>query len=85
MTNDQIQETVLRILREIAPEADPALIEPDVDVREQLDIDSMDFLNFVIGVHHELQVEIPEADYPQLVTLDGLVRYLGARLPVAQA
>jgi acyl carrier protein len=82
MSNDQIKETVLRVLREIAPEADPEHIAPDVDLREQLDIDSMDFLNFVIGVHEELQVEIPEADYPQLVTLDGLVEYLAPRVPV---
>lgn len=85
MTNDEIRETVVRILQEIAPEADPEQIEPNVDLRDQLDIDSMDFLNFVIGVHEELHVEIPEGDYPQLVTLDGLVEYVQQRLPVAAA
>ena len=82
MTPDEIRETLLRVLGDIAPEADPATIKTDVDLRDQLDIDSMDFLNFVIGIDEELHVEIPESDYPQLVTLDGFVGYLSARLPV---
>jgi acyl carrier protein len=76
MTNDQIRTVVLRVLGGIAPEADLSRIKPDVPLRDQLDVDSMDFLNFVIGLHKELSVEIPEADYPQLVTLNGLVAYL---------
>ena len=80
MTSDEIKANVLHVLCEIAPEADPATIRPDVELRDQLDIDSMDFLNFVIGVHEALQVEIPEADYPQLVTLDGIVAYVSGRL-----
>ena len=82
MTPDEIKEILLRVLGEIAPEVDPAAIRTDVDLRDQLDIDSMDFLNFVIGIDEELHVEIPEGDYPQLVTLDGFVEYLSARLPV---
>jgi acyl carrier protein len=82
MTPDEIRDTLLRVLCEIAPEADPATIAGNIDLRDQLDIDSMDFLNFVIGINEELSVEIPEADYPQLVTLDGFVDYLSARLPV---
>ena len=80
MTTDEIRDTVLRMLGEIAPEADLAAIEPDVDFRDQLDLDSMDFLNFVIAVDQELHVEIAEADYPRLSTLDGFVAYLGERL-----
>ena len=77
MTSDaEIRSAVLRVLGEIAPEADLARIEPDVSFRDQLDIDSMDFLNFVIALHEELGVEIPEADYPKLATLDGCVAYL---------
>jgi acyl carrier protein len=82
MTPEEIRQTLFRVLGEIAPEADPAILRPDVDLRDQLDIDSMDFLNFVIGINEELGVEIPEADYPQLVTLDGFVNYLDSRLPV---
>lgn len=77
---DEITNTVLRALGEIAPEADLAAIKPDVSFRDQLDIDSMDYLNFVIAVHEALHVEIPEADYPKLVTLNGCVEYLSALL-----
>jgi acyl carrier protein len=82
MTPDEIKATLLRVLGEIAPEADPATIKMDIDLRDQLDIDSMDFLNFVIGINEELHVDIPESDYPRLVTLDGFVDYLSPRLPV---
>ena len=78
MSPDEIRAAVLRALTEVAPEADPATLRPDVGLRDQLDIDSMDFLNFVIAIHEELQVDIPEADYGRLQTLDDLVDYLGA-------
>ena len=65
MTQDEIRAAVLRALCDVAPEADPATLAPDVSLRDQLDIDSMDFLNFLIGIHEELNVDIPEADYPQ--------------------
>ena len=73
MTNDEIRDIVLRMLGEIAPEIDLATIKPDVDFRDQFDLDSMDFLNFVIAVDQQLHVEIPEVDYPRLSTLDGFV------------
>ena len=83
LTTDEIRSTVLRMLGEIAPEADLTRIKPDVSFRDQLDIDSMDFLNFVIAVHEALHVEIPEADYPKLATLKGCVGYLSALLEKA--
>lgn len=58
------------------------MFDSALDLRDQLDIDSMDFLNLVIGVHQALGVDIPEADYPRLVTLDGFVTYLVARRDV---
>jgi acyl carrier protein len=70
---------VLRVLGEIAPEADLSSLKPDVAFREQLDLDSMDVLNFVVGLHAALGVEIPEADYPRLATLDACVEYLASR------
>ena len=79
MTKDEIRATALRVLGDIAPEADLASLKPDVDLREQLDLDSMDILNFVVGLHAALGVEIPEADYPRFTTLDGGVEYLTAR------
>lgn len=74
----EIRATVLRVLGEIAPEADPATLQPHASLREQLDVDSMDLLNFVIGLHHALGVDIPEADYPKLATLDACVDYLAS-------
>jgi len=74
---DEIKEAVLRVLGEIAPEADLSTLKPDVNFRDQLDIDSMDFLNFVIALHETQRVEIPEADYPKLATLNGCIKYLG--------
>jgi acyl carrier protein len=82
MTKDELKEIVLHVLGQIAPEADMSQIKPDLRIRDQLDIDSMDLLNFVVGLHKELQVEIPEADYPKLVTLNGCVDYLAIRKKV---
>ena len=76
MTRDEIRATVLDTLAGIAPEIDPAAVLPDVDLRDQLDIDSMDFLNFVIALHERLGVDIPERDYPRLGTLDAIVDYV---------
>jgi acyl carrier protein len=76
VTRGEIRASVLRVLGDIAPEADLSAMRPDVDIRDQLDVDSMDLLNFVIGVHEALHVDIPETDYPRLSTLDGCVAYL---------
>ena len=78
MTRDQIRAVVLRTLGDIAPEADLSTLEPDVSFRDQLDVDSMDLLNFVIALHVALHVDIPEADYPKLDTLEACVNYLAA-------
>jgi acyl carrier protein len=78
VTRDEIKAAVLATLAEIAPEVDPAAVLPDVDLRDQLDIDSMDFLNFVIALHERLGVDIPERDYPKLETLDTIVDYVAA-------
>ena len=80
MNRDEIQRTVLRLLGEVAPEADLTQLKPTVSFRDQLDIDSMDFLNFVIALHAALQVDIPETDYPKIATLQGCVEYLAALL-----
>lgn len=80
MTKDEIQEVVLRVLGRIAPEADLKTIDPRASFRDQLDIDSVDFLNFAIGLNKELGVDIPDADLPKLATLDGCVTYLLSRV-----
>ena len=78
MTPNAIRETVQRVLHTIAPEADLAALAPRADLRAALDLDSMDFLKFVTGLHAALGVDVPEADYRQLGTLDGCVTYLAA-------
>jgi acyl carrier protein len=80
-TTEEIRATLLAVLRGIAPEADPKTLDPGESLRDQLDLDSMDFLNFVIGVHERLGVEIPEADYPRLATRDACAASLAARAP----
>jgi acyl carrier protein len=80
MTGDELRRVILRVLGEIAPEADLSGLKPDVSLRDQLDLDSMDVLNFVIRLHETLRVDIPEADYPQLLTVNGAMQYLAAAL-----
>ena len=80
MNDLEIRKAIKEELNNIAPEVDLATIDPAGDLRETLDIDSMDFLNFITAIHHHLGVDIPELDYPKLVTLDGAVAYLAARL-----
>jgi acyl carrier protein len=76
---DEIRQTVLRLLGEIAPETDLTALKPGVSFRDQLDIDSMDFLNFVIMIHKTFGVEILETDYPKYGTLNGCVEQLSGK------
>lgn len=80
MTRDELGQAVLKALAEIAPEADLSRLAPDRPLRDQLDIDSIDFMRFLIGVNDTLHVDVPEADYPKVATLNGLLDYLGARV-----
>lgn len=81
MNTEQIRAVVIDELRNVAPESDPASIDPKAAVRDALDIDSMDFLNFVIALHRRLKLDIPEIDYPALQSIDGATAYLAAKLP----
>jgi acyl carrier protein len=85
MSDTDIRKLVQEELSNIAPEIDLATVDPAADLREAMDIDSMDFLNFVTAVHRRTGVDIPEADYPKLVTMSGLVAYLDAKLKSASA
>jgi len=80
MSNIDVAVVLREELGNIAPEIDLKTIDAGADLREALDIDSMDFLNFVTAIHHRLGVDIPEIDYLELVTLDGAVHYLEAKL-----
>jgi acyl carrier protein len=76
----ELARRVLQLLTTIAPDVDPASVLPGVDFRDQFDFDSMDTLNFAIGLSSELGVEVPEADYSRLASLDKCVAYLGGRV-----
>lgn len=76
MIASEIRHLTAQVLAGIAPEADLASVGGQEDLRTALDLDSMDFLNLVIGLSQGSGIAIPEADYPRLFTLDGLVAYL---------
>jgi acyl carrier protein len=75
-----LRQSVIDILRRIAPEIPPGGPDAARPLRDQVDLDSMDWLNFLVALHDKLGVDIPESDYAKLVTLDDLLAYLGARL-----
>jgi acyl carrier protein len=79
MSARDIRTVVQEELNNIAPDVDLATIDPSGDLREALDIDSMDFLRFITAIHHRLGIDIPELDYPKLVTLDGAIAYIESR------
>lgn len=74
--NEDICTQVLSVLTAIAPEVEADDIEDDVLLRDQVDLDSMDWLNFLLGIHKRLQVDIPERDYASLRTLSDVVDYI---------
>lgn len=80
MTPDQLRQSILDAISDVAPEATFDALDPNKGLREQLDLDSMDFLNVIIALHEKLGIDIPERDYPQLFTLRGAVGYLVARM-----
>ena len=63
-------------LRSVAPEADLTVVDAGDDLREQIDLDSMDFLNIVVALHERTGIDIPERDYPKMASLDGVISYL---------
>jgi len=80
MNASEIRSVALATLLSIAPEVEADALRGDRPLRSQVDLDSMDWLNFLLGLHEKLQVEIPEADYARLVTLDVVVAYLQRKL-----
>lgn len=78
MTRDDALALVTEVLAQIAPEIDPATLDPAADLRADLDLDSMDVLNLVIGVHERTGIDIPERDYPRLTSVGAFAEYLAA-------
>jgi acyl carrier protein len=80
MNKAEIRAVALATLLSIAPEVEADELRGDRPLRNQVDLDSMDWLNFLLGLHEKLKVDIPEADYARLVTLDDVVAYLQKKL-----
>lgn len=76
MTNDEARDILKAVLRTVAPESDLDEVGEGETMQEALDLDSIDFLNLVIGLHERTGIDIPERDYPELATVDGCVAYL---------
>jgi acyl carrier protein len=71
-----ISQAILDIISSIAPDEDTSNVKPDVRLRDQLDLDSMDFLDIVMELRKRFGVEVPEEDYPKLASLNSCVEYL---------
>jgi acyl carrier protein len=78
--DDDIRAGVIAAIQAIAPEVDASGLDPARRLRDQVDLDSMDWLNVIVGLHERFGIEIPEADYARLATLDAIGTYLRARL-----
>ena len=76
MNHDDARRIVCESLRLIAPEADLTTLDDRASLRDELDLDSMDFLNFVVGIHDRTGLEVPERDYPRLASLAGCIDYV---------
>jgi acyl carrier protein len=79
MTAEQLRAIIVEEIGNIAPEVDAASVKDDADLREALDLDSMDIFNLVIALSQRLKIDIPEVDAPRLVTLGSGTAYLEAR------
>ncbi|MBF0197060.1 MAG: acyl carrier protein [Planctomycetes bacterium] len=80
MTAEEVKKAVLDIISDIAPDEDLDDLQGDKALRDQIDLDSMDFLDIVMELRKRYKVEVPEADYMELNTLDGCVKYLLPKL-----
>ena len=76
MTKEEIRRAVVNILEDIAPDEDLSSIKDDVTLREQMDLDSMDFLDIVMELRKRFNIEVPESDYQELVSMDSCIQYL---------
>jgi acyl carrier protein len=80
VNESEIRTRVVGVIKSVAPELEEGELRADRPLRDQVDLDSMDWLNVLVALHEKLQVDIPEADYGKLVTLDNLVGYLRDKL-----
>lgn len=79
MTEQEIRDAIMKSLHSVAPEIDLDEIDPAAPIGPQMDVDSIDFLNVLMGIHEKTGVDIPERDYPKVQTIDDTVAYVAAR------
>ena len=80
MTREEISQAVVDIIADVVPDEDCSGLDPEQNLREQLDLDSMDFLDIVMELRKQYKVEVPEEDYPKLATLNSCVDYLEPKM-----
>lgn len=85
MTKDDVKKVVLEIIADIAPDEDLSALKPDVRLRDQMQLDSMDFLDIVMELRKRHGIEVPEADYLHLATLDSCAEYLTPKFNAVKA
>ena len=79
MTEAELKQTIFQLLKNIAPDTNPEELSPQDNIREKLDIDSYDYLQFIIALDKALGIQIPEMDYGKINTLEQLLNYLNAK------
>jgi len=85
MTKDDCKKLVIDIISDIAPDEDLSAIKPDIRLRDQLQLDSMDFLDIVMELRKRHGIEVPEADYTHLASLESCADYLTPKFPAPKA
>lgn len=85
MGDQKVKDIILGIIATVAPDADVSNVKGEVRLRDQLDLDSMDFLDIVMELRKRFKIEVPKEEYPQLATLDSCVSYLGPKLKAVAA
>lgn len=85
MGDQLVRNIIVGIISTVAPDADLSNIKGEVRLRDQLDMDSMDFLDIVMELRKRYKIEVPKEEYPQLATLDGCIAYLRPKLEAVAA
>lgn len=80
MNEEEIKNIIFQLLKKIAPDTEPSALKPDENIREVLNIDSFDSLQFIVSLNEKLGIEIPEEDYGKISTLKSLTNYILAKL-----
>jgi acyl carrier protein len=80
MSKEEIREIIYNIIKDIAPDEDLSNLDDTKAIRDQIELDSMDFLDIVLELRKRYKVDVPEEDYPKLATINGCVEYLEPKL-----